>query len=78
MSHVYAYPSGGQVEAFGKGGMLHLPFRETGQHIAVFTLQQMCHLFYLKGASILALDCVLKFSVFSELTVQEAEEHLVE
>ena len=28
-SHVYAYPSGSQVVAFGKGGILHLCFRKT-------------------------------------------------
>ena len=49
-SHVYTYLSAGQVAAFGKGGVLHLCFRKTGQHIAASTLQQMCHLFYLKGA----------------------------
>ena len=51
MSHVYAYLSGGQVAAFGKGGILHLPFRKTRWHIAAFALQQMCHLLYLKGAT---------------------------
>ena len=40
----------------------------------------MCHLFYLKGASILALDYVCNFSVkdFLEGTDKEAEEYLVE
>ena len=45
------YPSGGQVAAFGKGGVLHLLFRITGRRIAAFTLLQMCRLFYLKGAT---------------------------
>ena len=40
-----------QWRLFGKEGILHLPFRETRRHIAAFTLLQMCHLFYLKGAT---------------------------
>lgn len=39
------------VAAFGKGGISHLPFRKTGRHIAAFTLEWMCRLFYLKMAS---------------------------
>ena len=38
--------------AFGKGGILGLGFRKTGQQIAAFTLEQMCRLFYLKRAVI--------------------------
>ena len=38
--------------AFGKGGILRLHFRKTGRDIAVFTLQQMCRLFYLKRATV--------------------------
>ena len=37
---------------FGKGGILRLGFRKTGRHIAVFTLEQMCRLFYLKTANV--------------------------
>ena len=37
--------------AFGKEGILHPRLRKTGRHIAAFTLLQVCHLFYLKGAS---------------------------
>ena len=51
MSHVYANPSGSQIAAFGKRGILHLRFRKTVRHIAAFTLHQMCCLFYLKGAT---------------------------
>ena len=62
-SHIYAYLR----DNFGKGGILH--FRETGRHIAAFTLEQMCRLFYLKRASVAAFsyttgvdgDLVLRF-----------------
>ena len=38
--------------AFGKGGILRLGFRKTGWHIAALTMEQMCHLFYLKRANV--------------------------
>ena len=39
------------MAAFGKGGILHLPFRKTRWHIATFTLAGNV-LFYIKGASV--------------------------
>ena len=36
--------------AFLKGEILGLGFRKTGRHVAALTLEQMCHLFYLKRA----------------------------
>ena len=45
------------VATFGEGGILRLHFRKTGRHIAAFTLEQMCHLFYLKRVS----DSEIKF-----------------
>ena len=36
--------------AFGKGGLSHLPFRKTRQHIADLTLEHLCRLLYLKRA----------------------------
>ena len=40
------------MAAFGEGGLLCLHFRKTGRHIATFTLELMCHLFYLKRATV--------------------------
>ena len=40
-----------QWRLFGKEGILNLPFRQTGRQSAAFTLQQMCRLFCLTGAS---------------------------
>ena len=40
------------VAVFGKGGILHLPFRKTRVHIAALTLEQMCCLFHLKRVSV--------------------------
>ena len=37
--------------AFRKGGILHIHFRRTSRHIAALTLEQLCHLFYLKRAT---------------------------
>ena len=39
-SYVYAYLSDGQVAAFGKGRILHLCFRETGQHMVAFSIKK--------------------------------------
>ena len=43
-------PVAAKWRLFGKEGILHLPLGKTRRHIAAFTLLQMSHLFYLKGA----------------------------
>ena len=48
MLHAHHMFTPTSVAAFGKGGILRLGFRKTGQHIAALTLEQMCHLFYVK------------------------------
>ena len=45
-------PVAAKWQLLGKDGILRLPFRQTRRHIAAFTLLQVFHLFYLKGACV--------------------------